>query len=830
MTTRFPQELDAFDNPRPDSIQSVVRTHSQQHGDANDAIEALQRKVGTNESTDPDSLDFQMGEVKGFIESINDVIAALAGSMPGPSGSAAIDMLILRAALSLGGDIRYTVPGIYQWSGQSTIKSGTRVSTAPGVIWRQSPASRSPFLVNAGYSAIRMTVQSMEVIPDYVDPNKSHSGQNSYVRVRCISHGFSVGDFVALGGSVEVGYDGCQRVCEVVNSNEFVVETAVPVTAPAASADTWAGRLYASRADTNINLDIQGDIDYNYRNLVSPIPSDPIRLYTMGVVLYGLVNGSVKVARFRNVAKYCVFAANVRNFDVPHINFDTHSDGLHFQPPYAGVRVGTLAGTTGDDLLSLTGGDFASYEISRGHGYDLKVDHLMPQNALTALKVTGNAPHKFWDVEIGTISGSTILQGLSLIRDQNLTHTDIGRLRVDSMRVKPQTTEEFKMTMDSIDDLSIGDLCLMNAPAGRAVMPIGRATSYAVNIGTLLIERLSFFEPSEGRAVIDVGYNTNIGTVSVGMHGTSYTGSSPLTVVNIDGAQPGGSPAARVDTIRLQGKVQASAAAGRLVRQAGQLGALVVSGLDYRRGENVLHQVEGCSGLPDTNETRVFLAGVHLWETQYLIRVVGKVRCCFGGNYLQTPQPPVQAAVAGAEVTVEGCPKGTFSRATTRGAGTTVYVNDPKIRADIVNHVTPRRGDSAYNVNTSFEYGECRVRYNGTRWVRDELNDGVQTPSDSTASSYNPDWTQGRTFRIPSLTQAVTFYGPNAASKLIPGDRVVFIIKQDGVGGRSVQFASAYYKFVTPFSLTGNVAGATTTVEFVYDGQYLVSTAGNTWI
>ncbi len=830
MTTKFPDELDQFENPRPDSSQATARTHSQQHGDANDAIEALQRKVGINQSTDPHSLDYQVEELKDFVENINEMISRLSGSMPGPSGSAAIDTIILRSALAIGGEIRYTVPGVYQWLGASTIRSGTRISMASGVIWRQSPASRSPFLVNSGYSAMKATVQAMEVVTDYVDPDKSHSGINSYVRVSCVSHGFAKGEFVALGGAVEYGYDGCMRVCEVINPNEFIVETAVPVRASGASSDPWSGRLYASRADTNVSIDIQGDVDYNYRNLVAPIPADPIWLYTMGIVLYGVVNGSVSVSRFRNVAKYCVLAANVRNFDIHRINFDTHSDGVHFQPPFAGVRIGTLSGTTGDDLLSLTGGDFTSYEISRGHGYDIKVDHLMPQNALTALKVTGNSPHKFWDIGVGTISGSTILQGVSIIRDQNLTHTDIGKFRIDSMRVKPQTTEEFRMTMDSVDDLSIGDLSLMAAPVGRSVMPIGRATSYPMTIGSLTIERLSYAEAAVGRTIVDAGFNCTIGSVSIGLNGVVYTGATPLTLVNIEEAQSGGAPSAKIDTILLSGKVQSSSAAGRLVRQAGQLGTLMLSSLDYRRGENILHQVEGCSGLSDTNETRVLMDAVHLWETQYLIRAVGKVRCCFGGNYLQTPQPPIQAVVAGSEVTVEGCPKGTFSRATTRGAGTTVYINDPKIRADIVNHVTPRRGDSAYNVNTSFEYGECRVRYNGTRWVRDELNDGVQTPSDSTASSYNPDWTQGRTFRIPSLTQAVTFYGPNAASKLIPGDRVVFIIKQDGVGGRSVQFASAYYKFVTPFSLTGNVAGATTTVEFVYDGQYLVSTAGNTWI
>ncbi len=60
MTTKFPDELDQFENPRPDSSQATARTHSQQHGDANDAIEAVQRKVGVDLSEDPESLDFRV--------------------------------------------------------------------------------------------------------------------------------------------------------------------------------------------------------------------------------------------------------------------------------------------------------------------------------------------------------------------------------------------------------------------------------------------------------------------------------------------------------------------------------------------------------------------------------------------------------------------------------------------------------------------------------------------------------------------------------------------------------------------------------------------------
>ncbi|RWT86699.1 hypothetical protein, partial [Raoultella ornithinolytica] len=68
---------------------------------------------------------------------------------------------------------------------------------------------------------------------------------------------------------------------------------------------------------------------------------------------------------------------------------------------------------------------YSPYEVSRGHGYGIRAEHLAPQNGLTALKLAGNAPYRFWDVDIGAISGSSRLQLISGVRDNNLTWTSV---------------------------------------------------------------------------------------------------------------------------------------------------------------------------------------------------------------------------------------------------------------------------------------------------------------------------------------------------------------------------------------------------------------------
>lgn len=62
MSTNFPVAKDQLTNPLSTSSTSTV-SHSQQHANANDAIEALQTKVGVNNSTDINSLDYKVRHI-----------------------------------------------------------------------------------------------------------------------------------------------------------------------------------------------------------------------------------------------------------------------------------------------------------------------------------------------------------------------------------------------------------------------------------------------------------------------------------------------------------------------------------------------------------------------------------------------------------------------------------------------------------------------------------------------------------------------------------------------------------------------------------------------
>lgn len=74
MATNFPEDLDNLNNPEStDSMQG----HAQLHADVNDAIEALQTKVGVDGSLDPNSLDYKVNDIVSIVSGLSGSTTAL---------------------------------------------------------------------------------------------------------------------------------------------------------------------------------------------------------------------------------------------------------------------------------------------------------------------------------------------------------------------------------------------------------------------------------------------------------------------------------------------------------------------------------------------------------------------------------------------------------------------------------------------------------------------------------------------------------------------------------------------------------------------------------
>lgn len=107
MATNYPSSLDTITNPSgTDSLSSP--SHSQQHANANDAIEALQAKVGVNNSNVSTSLDYRIAQLESGGGQIG-VELGLAGNndttISGIENKTAVDTF----SKSLYSTVRYTL-------------------------------------------------------------------------------------------------------------------------------------------------------------------------------------------------------------------------------------------------------------------------------------------------------------------------------------------------------------------------------------------------------------------------------------------------------------------------------------------------------------------------------------------------------------------------------------------------------------------------------------------------------------------------------------------------------------------------------------------------
>ena len=85
MPITFPSALDTFTNPiGTDELDSLAVPHAEQHADANDAIEALEAKVGVDGSTDPTSLTNKIAalESAGFVDTAHDHVGGDGALIP----------------------------------------------------------------------------------------------------------------------------------------------------------------------------------------------------------------------------------------------------------------------------------------------------------------------------------------------------------------------------------------------------------------------------------------------------------------------------------------------------------------------------------------------------------------------------------------------------------------------------------------------------------------------------------------------------------------------------------------------------------------------------
>lgn len=69
MATNFPNEKDVLANPNPTDSLSAP-SHSQQHANTNDALEAIQDAIGVTNSSDSNSLTYKVNTLSTTVQTL----------------------------------------------------------------------------------------------------------------------------------------------------------------------------------------------------------------------------------------------------------------------------------------------------------------------------------------------------------------------------------------------------------------------------------------------------------------------------------------------------------------------------------------------------------------------------------------------------------------------------------------------------------------------------------------------------------------------------------------------------------------------------------------
>jgi hypothetical protein len=151
MATVYPGALDTFTNPTEnDNLDTTGVKHHEQHADINDAVEALEAKVGINSSGVTTSLDYRVTRLETYVYefALSDEVTAITTGTAKLTWRAPHAMTITALRASLSTESSSGIPtvdinesGTTILSTKLTIDAGERTSTTAATAYVISDAS-----------------------------------------------------------------------------------------------------------------------------------------------------------------------------------------------------------------------------------------------------------------------------------------------------------------------------------------------------------------------------------------------------------------------------------------------------------------------------------------------------------------------------------------------------------------------------------------------------------------------------------------------------------------------------------------------------------------
>ena len=192
-----------------------------------------------------------------------------------------------------------------------------------------------------------------------------------------------------------------------------------------------------------------------------------------------------------NSSKYAFLLADINRATVKDITLNTSSDGIHFQPPLKNVLVENIKGTTHDDMVAITIGDYDVYNTSAGDVEDIVIRNIQPNNSMRALKLCGQTGYKFKNVLMEQVYGTTTYEGFYLRSDGSVLNdftADTITLRDINVKTGGDDYPLIKLWVDT--QMNIDTLVLENIKHNGYLFDIRGTGTWSINIKNLYLKNI----------------------------------------------------------------------------------------------------------------------------------------------------------------------------------------------------------------------------------------------------------------------------------------------------------------------------------------------------
>jgi len=401
---------------------------------------------------------------------------------------------------------------------------------------------------------------------------------------------------------------------------------------------------------------------------------------THSIVLHRADRVSVTDIRFTatGACKYSIYLCDVTQANVARCDITSTSDGVHITGPASDITVRDIAGATDDDLVSFTGRDYTSYELTAGGGNitDIVVERVTHRGGDgNTVKLLPGAAMTLSGAVVRDVSGTPDLDAVIILSDTvqpSTTGGTVSGVVIDGVTGSPLTGMLVYVAHPDVKALTVRNLCVTKAAQTRVIS----INTSGTRVYDLVVDGVTS----------TVAHDGNVLHLGSGVTVDRFT----LTNVSIT-----------------------KTANGHLLSLSGAIGQLQSSNLRQVAGSGLFY-FDATSTCPNTT-----VAGLHCTSASACVQVYANAP--FELHMSAVTGTPTNGRLVGnystsGTVVLRGSQiTGTATTHLHRNAAQSVRAVGVDVRAD-VSTLTPAAGDVVTNTNAALACGVGPVISNGTLW------------------------------------------------------------------------------------------------------------------